>query len=225
LARKLDVDPYTTNPVLVPLLDEIAEVAFTAHVGVNLAMSVAVPGSIAITGTTMVANWVWDTPRADLIVRNKNGLQQMGVPDGTARTFMSNSAFPLSVQTNFVENLSHLSGLPGVADVVVLASSAQSEMQARFLTDAVGMLARYHSRSPLSSIIAKGTIVGRERNGTIVVPAPVDYASWTKRISYFAHRRDLAAPKRIALLTGQMSPMAKKNFQVLGWTVYERASL
>jgi hypothetical protein len=99
LAKKLDVDPYTTNPVLAPLLDEIATVAFTAHVGVNVAMSVAVPGSIAITGTTMVSNWVWDTPRADLIVRNKNKLKALGVPDATINAFTNNIAFPLSVQT------------------------------------------------------------------------------------------------------------------------------
>ncbi len=87
------------------------------------------------------------------------------------------------------------------------------------------MLGRYNARSPLASISAKGTVVGRGRDGTVVVPAPVDYVSWTKRISYFAHRHDLAAPRRIALVTGQLSPMAKKNFQKLGWTVYERVAL
>jgi hypothetical protein len=225
LAKELNVDPYTTNPVLAPLLDEIARVAFTAHAGVNIAISATVPGAMAITGTRVVANWVWDTPRADLIVRNKNKLQAMGVSDSTAQTFMNNSAFPLSVQTNFVENLSRLSGVAGLVDAVVLASTVGSEVQARFITDAVGMLARYNLRSPISSIIAKGTIVGRDRSGTIVVPAPVDYVSWTQRISNFAHRPDLKAPKRIALLTGQMSPMAKRNFQKLGWTVYERVSL
>jgi hypothetical protein len=124
-----------------------------------------------------------------------------------------------------VGNLSRLSGVAGAVDIVALASTAQSEMQARFITDTVGMLARYHSRSPLASIIAKGTVIGRERNGTIVVPAPVDYVSWTQRISYFAHRSDLKAPKRVAMLTGRMSPMAKRNFQKLGWTVYERTAL
>jgi hypothetical protein len=59
-------------------------------------------------------------------------------------------------------------------------------------------------------------VVERDRDGTVVVPAPVDYVSWTRRISYFAHRRDLAAPKRIALVTGQMSPMAKRNFPETG---------
>jgi hypothetical protein len=225
LAKELNVDPYTTNPVLAPLLDEIARVAFTAHAGVNIAISATVPGAIAITGTRMVANWVWDTPRADLIVRNKNKLQELGVPVSTARSFMNNRAFPLSVQTEFVANLSRLSRTPGIVSAVVLASTAQSEVQARFITDAVGMLARYNSRTPLASITAKGTVIGRDRDGTIVVAAPVDYVSWTQRVSYFANRPDLKARKRVALLTGQMSPTAKKNFQKLGWTVYEKVSL
>jgi hypothetical protein len=225
LAKELNVDPYTTNPVLAPLLDEIARVAFTAHVGVNIAISATVPGAIAITGTRMVANWVWDTPRADLIIRNRNKLEQMGVPNSAARTFMANNAFPLSVQTEFVENLSRLSGIPGVVDTVLLAGTMQSEVQARFITDAVGMLGRYNSRTPLASITAKNTVIGRDRNRTIVVPAPVDYVSWTRRISTFANRPDLKASKRIAILTGQMSPMAKKNFQKLGWTIYERTPL
>jgi hypothetical protein len=225
LAKQLDVDPYTTNPVLVPLLDEIAQVAFTAHAGVNLAITATVPGATAITGVRMVSNWVWDTPRADLIVRNRKALKEMGVSDEAIHAFMQNSAFPLSVETNFVESLSALSRIPGALDAVALAATAQSEMQARFITDTVSMLGRYNVRTPLSSISAKGTVVARDRNGTLIVPAPVDYVSWTKRISYFAHRPDLAAPRRIALVTGQLSPMARRNFKQLGWTVYERVSL
>jgi hypothetical protein len=225
LAKELKVDPYTTNPVLAPLLDEIARVAFTAHAGVNIAISATVPGAMAITGTRMVATWVWDTPRADLIVHNRNKLEEMGVPGTAVKSFMGNRAFPLSVQTEFVENLTRFSGVPGVVDTVLLAATINSEVQARFITDAVGLLGRYSSRVPIASITAKGTVIGRDRDGTIVVPAPVDYVSWTKRVSYFANRTDLAAHKRIAMLTGQMSPMAKKNFQKLGWTVYERVSL
>jgi hypothetical protein len=94
LAEKLHVDPYTTNPVLVPLLDQIADVAFAAHVGVTVAFTVAVPGSTALTGTTMVANWVYDTPKADLIVRDENKLKELGVPNETIRALNKNIAFP-----------------------------------------------------------------------------------------------------------------------------------
>jgi hypothetical protein len=62
LAKKLHVDPYTTNPILSKQLDDIALTAFRAHVGVTTTMAVFIPGSIAITGTRIVSTWVWDTP-------------------------------------------------------------------------------------------------------------------------------------------------------------------
>ena len=148
---------------------------------VTTSMSVFIPGSIAITGTRMVSAWVWDTPKADLIVQNQKKLEELNVSAETIKAFMSNQAFPLSVQTNFIEDLSHLSGVPGTTDAAALASTADSEDQARFLADTVDMLAAYHqTRTPLVQIIARGTIVGRDRAGVIVVPAAVDYASWNK---------------------------------------------
>jgi hypothetical protein len=139
---------------------------------------------------------------------------------------MRNQAFPLSVQTAFVEDLTRVSGVPGLTGIVALASTAESEDQARFLAGCLDMLANYHqSQTPLVSIIARGTVIGRDRAGVVVVPAEVDYVSWTKRASYFANRPDLVSPKRGAWLSGQMSPLAKKNFQALGWSVHEKARL
>lgn len=226
LAKKLHVDPYTTNPILSKQLDDFAVVAFRAHIGVTTAMSVFIPGSMAITATRVVSTWVYDTPRADLIVQNQKKLQAMKVPDATVNSFMGNEAFPLSVQTAFVEDLTRVSGVPGSIDIVALASTAQSEDQARFLAACLDMLANYHqSHTPLVAIVARGTIIGRDRAGVIVVPAEVDYVSWTQRTSYFANRPDLVSPKRTAWLSGQMSPLAKKNFQALGWNVRERTKL
>jgi hypothetical protein len=226
LAKKLHVDPYTSNPILAKQLDDFALVAFRAHVGVTTTMSVFIPGSMAITATRVVSTWVYDTPRADLIVQNQKKLQEMNVPSASIHAFMGNKAFPLSVQTAFVEDLNRVSGVPGSTDIVALASTAESEDQARFLAGCLDMLANYHQRqTPLVGIIARGTVVGRDRAGVIIVPAEVDYVSWTKRASYFANRPDLVSPKRTAWLTGQMSPLAKKNFQALGWSVREKARL
>ena len=226
LAKKLHVDPYTTNPILSKQLDDFAVVAFRAHIGVTTAMSVFIPGSMAITATRVVSTWVYDTPRADLIVQNQKKLQEMNVPDASIQAFMGNKAFPLSVQTAFVEDLSRVSEVPGFVDVVALASTAESEDQARFLASCLDMLANYHqSHTALVNIIARGTVIGRDRTGVIVVPAEVDYVSWTNRTSYFANRPDLDSPKRAAWLSGQMSPLAKKNFQALGWNVREMTKL
>jgi hypothetical protein len=169
---------------------------------------------------------VYDTPWADLVVQNQKKLQEMNVPVATIHAFMRNKAFPLSVQTAFVEDLTRVSGVPGSTDIVTLASTAESEEQARFLAGCLDMLGNYHqSQTPLDSIIARGTVIGRDRGGVIIVPAEVDYVSWAKRASYFANRPDLVSPKRGAWLSGQMSPLAKKNFQTLGWSVHEKARL
>lgn len=224
LAKNLHVDPYTTNPVLSKQLDDFALVAFRAHVGVTTTMAVFIPGSMAITATRIVSQWVWDTPKADLIVRNQTSLEAMGVPDSQIRIFTNNPQFPLSVQTAFVANLSRLRGVPGQVETVTLAGTAESEEQARFLTDAVGMLVRYNdTQVPLARLLVRKAIVGQDRNGAIVAEAPVDYVSWTPDVSYFARRRDFQGHQRKLWVTGQLSPLAKRNFALLGWSVNEHA--
>jgi hypothetical protein len=224
LAKKLNVDPYTTNPVLSKQLDDFALTAFRAHVAVTTSMSVFIPGSTAITATRVVSQWVWDKPKADLILQNQQSLQALGVSDGQIKAFESNRVFPLSVQTAFVANLDNLPNVPGRAQAVVLASTAQSEVQARFLTDSIGMLARYHqTQTPIARLLVRKAIIGQDRNGAIVAEAPVDYVSWIQDVSYFANRPDLRSRRRTLWVTGQFSPLAKKNFEALGWVVHEKA--
>jgi hypothetical protein len=226
LAKKLNVDPYTTNPILAKQLDDFALVAFRAHVGVTTSMAIFIPGSMAITATRIVSQWVWDTPRADLIVKNQTSLEAMGISEDDANRFMKNQAFPLSVATTFVLNLNRLSSVSGFKSALDLADTAQSEQQARFLTDALGMLANYHEKQlPLSRIFCSGTIIGQDRNGQIVVEAPVDYLAWTPRAKSFATRQAFRAPRRSVWVTGQLSPLARKNFRSLGWATNEHVPI
>jgi hypothetical protein len=220
LARELKVDPYTTNPVLAKQLDDVAWVSFTGRLGVNAVMSVAVPGSMAITATKFANDLVWDTPRGDLIVRNETALKALEVPEKSARAFMKNAVIPLSVKTDLVQGLEKLDHVEGRLAVVTLASTARSEEQARFLATAVRMLGKAHD---LEKVTATGTIVGREKSGALVVPAPVDYVSWTERVARFADRDDLRASERTISLTGKMSPRARSEFEKRGWQVKEEA--
>jgi hypothetical protein len=71
------------------------------------------------------------------------------------------------------------------------------------------------------AVAAPGPVLGRDREGAIIAPAPVDYVSWTERVATFAKSPDLAAPRRTIWLSGKMSPRAKQEFEVLGWTVQE----
>jgi hypothetical protein len=90
------------------------------------------------------------TPRADLIVQNEKRLKELGISEAYVHRFMRNTAFPLSVQTAFVANLGRLSGVNGLADAVLLAETVTSEAQARFLTNTIAMLVKYHeTQTPL----------------------------------------------------------------------------
>jgi hypothetical protein len=220
LAKELKVDPYTSNPVLAKALDDVAWVSFTGRLGTNVVMSVVVPGSIVLSATNFTNDLVWDTPRGDLIVRNETALKDLGVPEARARAFMKNAAIPLSVKTDLVQNLEKLGSVKGRAAVVELAATAHAEQQGRFLATAVRLLGR---RRGLEEMTATGTVVGREQGGAIVVPAPVDYVSWTERVARFANRNDLKAAQRTILLTGKMSPRARQEFEALGWKVEEEA--
>jgi hypothetical protein len=222
LAKELGVDPYTSNPVLRKKLDDVAWVRFAGRLGVNLSISVVVPGSIIISSVTWVNSTVYDTPAGDLVVANQKKLQAMGVPDATVKAFMENQWLTLSLKTALVESLDRLTGVAGREDVVAYATRAAALDEARFVVLSMEMLVRYHQGgTPIALVTTPGPIVARTATGGVVVPAPLDYVAWTEILGGFARRPDLQATQRIVLLEGKLSPLAKQRFAAAGWTILE----
>ncbi len=104
LARKLHVDPYSSDPILTKKLNSVAWVMFSARLTVDAAM-MAVPGSIIISGVEFTNDLVYEKPKGDLIIFVQNKLQNFGLSQGEIATFISNSAVPLSLQVSVVEDL------------------------------------------------------------------------------------------------------------------------
>lgn len=129
----------------------------------------------------------------------------------------------MSLQVAVVENLSRLAEVSGRGDVVWLLGSVATESQARFVATSVRMLAEYHEKQkPITAIAAPGPLIGRDRDGALILPAPVDYIAWTDRISYFAKNPDfLAVPQHTLWITGKMTPRTKKEFTANGWSIHE----
>jgi hypothetical protein len=226
LAKRLGVDPYTSNQELAEALDHVAYVAFAGRLGVNTLISVAVPGSLIITGTTATNNIVYDTPRGDLVVKVEERLRTAGATDEQLRAFQRNPNLTLSIQTGIAESLSSLDGVVGRPAIVDLAAGVTSEDQARFVLEGLVLLARHHGKEKrIAELLVKGPVMARETDGSLVVPAPVDFVSWTERVARFADREDLTAPKRTILLTGQMTPRAKLELQGRGWIPKEKTPL
>jgi hypothetical protein len=222
LAKSLGVDPYTTNPVLAKQLSDMAWVAFSGRVGVNTLISVFVPVSVAISASSVTNTMIYDTPAADLITRNEHKLLAMGVSEPQARALIKNQWYSLSVLTSLVTALDRLSDVDGRPAVVALAVTATTEDQARFLANAVEMLAAQHQTvEPLADVAAPGPLIGRTQSGALIVPGAIDYVAWTERVAGFAGRTNLQGTPGSLWITGRMSPEAQRQFAALGWTVYQ----
>jgi hypothetical protein len=220
LANSLGVDPYTTNPVLAKKLNDMAWVAFSGRVGVNTLISVFVSASIAISATSFTNSLIYDTPAADLIVRNQQTLMALSASEPDTQALMKNPWYSLSMLTSLVTALDRLSGVNGRPAVVALAATATTEDQARFLANAVEMLAaQQQTGPPLTQVGASGTVIGWTQSGAPLVPGAVDYVAWTERVAGFAGRPDLQGTAGSLWITGRMSPDAQRQFAALGWTV------
>jgi hypothetical protein len=224
LARKLHVDPYSSNPILTKKLNSVAWVMFSARLTVDAAM-MAVPASVIISGVEFTNDLVYQKPKADLIIFVQNKLQNLGLSQKDIVSFTSNSAIPLSLQVSVLEDLEALGDIPGRRAAAVALGNMMTEYQARFLATSIRMLNRWgQQKSPITGIQAPGVLVARDQNGTVIVPAPVDYLSWTPRIAGFATAPALLGLQhRVLWIPAKMTPLARQQLVANGWSVHESA--
>jgi hypothetical protein len=89
------------------------------------------------------------------------------------------------------------------------------------------MLAGYHEKQkPITAMAVPGPVIARDQDGALVLPAPVDYVSWTERVASFAKNPSFqAARQRMLWISGQMSSRAREGFEANGWTIHEGKDL
>jgi hypothetical protein len=220
IAKQFKIDPYSNNAALQKKLDELA-MAMSAG---GLAMSVVNPIPLAST-VASVNNLVWDVPAPDLREMNDKKLAALGVTPATRKALMANSFFTPTQQTGFVTALSTLTGVTGADKAVELAArKARSEDDARFFRRCAEVLAQYQKQAgPLASLEArKSLFVAQSRSGALVVPAAVDYLTWTEAVDTFSAEPVPGAKSREVWLSGQASPKARAELQGRGWVVKEQ---
>ena len=222
LAHQLNVDPYSSDPILTKKLNSVAWVMFSARMTVNVAM-MAVPGSMIISAVTITNDLVYQTPKADLIILVQKKLKGFGLSQEEIVSFTTNTAIPLSLQVTAVKDLEALGNIPGRRAAAVDIGNMMTEYQARFLVTSLHMLVQWsHQQSPITGIKAPGPLIARDQNGTVIMPAPVDYLSWTPRIAGFATSPQLLGMhNRVFLTSGKMTPLARQQLGASGWSVRE----
>jgi hypothetical protein len=222
-ARQLNIDPYTSNPVLRPLLDNASAASFAGSFAINTAIGAVSMGANLVVGfDTDVRDAVWNQPAVDLARQNESRLLAMGVSGRVTRDFLRNRWFTPSLQTALVVALGKMDGIAGVESVIQVASQVQGESNVRFLIESVRMLGRYSGKeSRLATLGMSGIVpVGFADDGTLVIAAAVDYAWWGKAAAEFAQRKDLKGKRRVLLAAGIASERAKQEFAKAGWTLH-----
>src|SRR5262249_33814495 len=218
LAKKIQADPYTTNPILSEKWTDVAWVMFSAREAVNLTTAVLMPYSMVMSTVSLTNNLVWDMKPADIIALNQKKATELSASEDQVQALTTNKNYSITYLTNCVGALERLGPIAGRAEVIALAGPVANEDQARFLMSSAQMLAHHHEWvTKLTSVAARGTVVGKTATGGLVVAAPVDYIAWTENVATFARRPDFAASSLDIYLTGRMSPRARQEFERIGW--------
>ena len=229
LAKRLGVDPYTTNLVLDQKLDEVTRSLFAGDLAVDVATSL-IPGSIIVTASSLATTWVWDTPPGDLRVAIENKLLEAGLSQDEIDRLLRHRWYPLSYQAELTGALESMEGISGRTEIMPLVLSVTGYDQARFVVNTLRMLDRYHHTvEPLESIAVFGTITGNDNQGNLVIAAPVDHVSWTAYLDKFSGRPEfekekVRGEKRI-YIAGVFSALAHETLSERGWQLSENSEL
>ena len=222
LAERLGVDPYTTNMVLSERLTDVAWVAFSGRMTIQAVMFLLVPYSGAMTAVSATNQAVWDTPAGDLVNMAEARVRATGATPDQVQALMANPQYSLSSLWSLALAFDRLKDVPGRDQVVEFAALPETQDEVKFVVGSVNMLARYHEAvARIARVAAPGPIKGETASGAIVLPAPVDYISWTDTLGRIVPTQDFQAPEKILFLSGRASPLARKNLTTRGWTINE----
>ncbi|HYH40644.1 MAG TPA: hypothetical protein VD867_01565 [Burkholderiales bacterium] len=226
-AKRLNVDPYTSNAPLGDKLSQMASASFAGSLPVDLTLgAVVAPLHYASVTNNVAQAQAYQLPPNDLEAANERKLKAMGIEGLPVRTFFRNRYFTPTLQTALVFALESLGNVSGRGEIITFAGRASSEAEARYVNNSLTMLSLYsRSGTPIASVRgADNVIAGQTRDGKLIIPAPLDYVAWVQPVEDFARRSDLKGSERTVLLAGKATPRATKELATLGWRVNENVT-
>jgi hypothetical protein len=221
-AQKLEVDPYTTNPVLHKALVDIGKIDAAG----GIAAKVVVPVPMAVSTTAKVGGLVWGKDPEELRKINEKGAADLGASKDAAARFFRNGNYTLTNQTRFIAALGAVKA-KGCADYVDAAAEAGDEREALFFVESAELLAGLHKTAPVTAILedSRGMIAKSGERGVALLP--FDYLHWTAELEKAATeiggraKKELGAASLEVRLVGKVSDAARSGLAAAGWQVKE----
>jgi len=229
LAKKLGVDPYTSNPELAAELNRVAKYDRIGRLGLGFANVPSVPGMGYIKD---VNHYVWDKDPKELREFNKKNLLEMGIDEELVETFLDSPYYSPTFQTTLVFSLLQLPDVANREEVIEDAVVASSISESKFFVNIVLLLVWFNNtQTPLKEIVNHGDITsGLTIDNKVVTILPVDYLCWSEKVAGAAkfHNevfKDVPADGKELWIVGEISERATLEFANLGWEVHEQVSI
>jgi hypothetical protein len=223
-AAHYHVDVYSSNPILQRELDRVAWASVAGYTSTFAMMLVPIPNPlplaiISLNSVEMLNRALEEYGPADLRLFNLRHLKAMGVRQELANKFLDHPFYSPRHQSMIVSCLEALSKAKRRDRFLTVALNAMSEEEALFYQQAAELLKGYNEQAaPIVEITTLGRLpLGRSKERSILLPAPIDYAIWMQRTealfdrlsSTLRHRKENL---RIDLwATGTVSPRVRQE--------------
>lgn len=226
LAERLGIDPYNGNPYVQERLSSLAWVGSGGSFSAGTAL-----GSVGGVGATVLGQGgrindvVWKLSPDDLRARNDTRLHAYCRDDLLIRQFLRRGAFSPTLQTGLIDALDALKPASGGDALLELGMTANSELEARFLVNALRMVkAHLGDRGKGGALLPIGAgLTYASADGELVLPLPVDQLSWTPEVRDFLDRKEFQRRNKTALIGGSASLGARRGLGERGWSIVTRA--
>jgi hypothetical protein len=238
IAFQFGVDPYSSNPTLQDELNELSWIAFTADLAPQFGY-LFMPGGAILWMTFSATRWtsyldeqVRDHSASDLRAVDRAKLLKMGISEEDIHRFFLNGLYSPRHSTIITTALDELTGVESREAFLAVAKEAPSEELVLFYQHVVEMMRGYHLHIGAGDrlLVLPRVPALYTKNETLVVMLPVDYLFWTSRVASVAQALTTHVPSRPRIakrefwIAGNVSPRARQELELLGWTVYEQVS-
>jgi hypothetical protein len=226
LARQLGIDPYSGNPYVEERLSSLAWIGSGGNFSAGATLgAVGGAGAVVLSNGGKINDVVWKLSPEDLRARNNERLRAYCRDELLMRQFLRRGVFSPTLQTGLVDALDALKPSDGGDALLELAMTAHSELESRFVVNALRITARYlgdRARGGTLRPIGAG-LAYMAADGELVLPLPVDYLSWTDEVQAFLDREEFRTTNKTVLIGGAASLAARRALTERGWNIVVRA--
>lgn len=218
-ARRLKVDPYTTND---NLQYELERIAWASSVG-SFAAEFAMPASSVLSYTLQAQELVWSKSALELERLNSIAIKNMGIEEDVIMIFNDLDHYTLTEKTELVLTLEGLD-VDGRLELVRLLLEVQSREEALLVVKIVSVFGNYSQLiKPLHRLeVRRGLAVAVSEEGSIILPLALDYLHWSPDLTDPLLSEEMEGVSRELWISGTASSIAKRQLALRHWKLEER---